>query len=665
MNKILYNSLLLFIILCIVGCDDENLPKANWETWEVSELNATIGDEQVNINWLAIEGSNPIEYFISWESSSTSIKGGNMRVDGNAKTAIVTELVNGETYKISVQPVYSNEKMGGKVTVSAKPISTRIPASNFIVAAGDKKVRLKWTAPESDKLLKYHLFISGKEEPIEISKELQSYEVAELTNGTEYEFSLVCVYENGTSDLVHAQATPGGVEPIIVATKQLTLNQSIEFNYNDMYFTMGTVQSVVWDFADGHTSTLANPTHSYSTTGTYTVKVTVTYNDATTESGDITVEVAGYAWSSMELNNGGQSGYVKVSNPVFSPDGTTAYIPTSSPNGHLFAVDIASGAVKWVSEIDKVTYGGGSVVDQNGVIYQCGTDSKVYAINPENGTKKWTTDVDGVIGAFPALSSTGVLYCATNSGTLYAIDTNNGNIVWNKTTGGTSSAVAVDNQNNIYIGTNSAIFKFNPSGNELWKTSETVNVTERGAFAMNASGTILYATQKGSAGLVAINMSNGGVNWTYPNVGGGDAYLPVVASDGTIFFNEKGSSTAKKIHAINSNGSLKWDRDLGASFTYCGLVIGDNGLVYSATQGKTGNEYIVYGLNTMTGQTEFTHNSDQQFMASASIGPDKRLYIGTIGANNIGSLLAIPIDANLAPNTWSVRGGNMFGTNSK
>ena len=49
--------------------------------------------------------------------------------------------------------------------------------------------------------------------------------------------------------------------------------------------------SYAWDFGDGETSTAANPTHVYDDTGTYDVKLTVTYADDETDSKTIPVEV--------------------------------------------------------------------------------------------------------------------------------------------------------------------------------------------------------------------------------------------------------------------------------------------------------------------------------------------------------------------------------------
>lgn len=671
MKNIIY-SLFIASVLLFAACNDEDIPNANFNTYQASNLKATAGDEEVSLSWEALEGSNPSGYYVSWTVDPLSIPGGELTTDGNTKTATIKELVNGGKYTFSVQPVYSDGRKGGKISVTVLPVSSKIPVTNLKAAAGNEKVRLKWTKPDTDKITGYKLLVSSIEDPILIDKDAESYVVEDLTNDTEYEFSLICVYPNGTSDQVSVKATPGEVYPVTVtsmtyAPNCLFLEQSATFEYNDLYFVMGKVKSVSWNFGDGSTSAEAKPEHSFAVLGDYTVEATVIYEDGTTESGSIVIKVNGYI---KEIGFNGLFGNVKVSNPVFSPDGKTAYLPTSTPNigGHLFAIDVATGNTKWVYQISTATYGGGALVGTDGTIYTCGEkDKTVYAINP-NGTEKWTSSVDGDMGAFPALSSDGTLYCATNAGTLYAINTVSGTVKWSKTTGGTSSAVAVDASGNIYVGTNTAIYKFNPSGAEQWKTSGTIKVTERGSFAMDASGSVLYAALKGGDGLSAIDMATGNIKWSYPNgTNGGDAYLPIVGPDGTIYFSEKAKKGAGNIYAVNASGSLKWSKDVGSPLTYCGLVLSDDGKIYTGRQGKpdSDNFYTFYILNAETGNIENTYENAAQFMAAATIGPDNRLYIGTIGAGNKGSMLVLPISGGPETSSWSVRGGNIYGTNRK
>jgi outer membrane protein assembly factor BamB len=377
----------------------------------------------------------------------------------------------------------------------------------------------------------------------------------------------------------------------------------------------------------------------------------------------INVNADDYTWSSIQMQSGELSGYVKVSNPVFSPDNSTIYVPTSTPNGHLFAVERETGTIKWVSEIATITYGGGAIVDTDGIIYQCGTDNKVYAINPSDGSKKWICDVDAAIGAFPALSPEGVLYCVSNGSTLYAINTSDGTVAWNKTVTGTGSAVAIDASGNIYVGTSAEISKYNTSGEQVWKVESELKVTERGSFALD--GTTLYAALAAGAGLAAVDMTNGTLKWTYPNGNNSDAYFPITGTDGTVYFNEKGGD--KKVYAVNADGTLKWSTTIGAAMNYGGLALSDDGKLYGGTQAKIGDTYQIFELDAATGTKSVLLETDQQLMAAATIGTDKRLYIGSIRASssdNFGKLFAIPINANPETGSWSMRGGNIYGTNA-
>ena len=367
------------------------------------------------------------------------------------------------------------------------------------------------------------------------------------------------------------------------------------------------------------------------------------------------ITVTAYKWNSLNLNFGGLTGYVKTSNPVFSPDGRTMYIPTSTPAGHLFAIDVISGEFKWAFAINKITYGGGAVVGQDGTIYQCVRDKSienVYAINP-NGSKKWSLKLDGPIGAFPALSADGVLYCVTNKSTLYALNTANGAILWEQALeGSTGSAVAIDQSGNIYAGTSSAIYAFSPSREELWKL-ENVNVTEQGTFALVNSR--LYATLKAAGGLIAIDMKTGAKEWAFPT-SKGDAYFPIVDKNGTVYFTEKGSQT---VFAVNSDGQKKWSKNVGNNLNYSGGALSADGTLYIGTQSKN----KVLGLNTANGEIVFEETVGQQVMSAVTIGPDRRLYCGTIGADNIGAVKAFAIDKTIETGSWSVRGGDIQGTN--
>lgn len=651
MKKILYS--LLFIFTVVFTACEEDLPKASFDLYELKSLTATAGDMNVTLSWEAYENARPNEYLILWTSGSSDAEGGEMTVDAKTMTATINNLVNDVAYTFSVQPRYAGG-LASKTTAACTPKNARYPISDLTAAAGNERVRLRWTKPASERFTRYQVTVNPGNQIINLDDtSLEEYIVDGLTNDQEYTFNVACVYPTGNSIAVETSATPGLIYPILAST-ELVVWEPSTFAYNDMYFMAGEVKSVSWDFGDGTTSGENNPVHAFTTTGTYTVAVTVTYVNNTTESGSLTVTVGNYKWNSVDLNFGGLTGYVKTSNPVFSPDGKTMYIPTSTPAGHLFAIDVVSGEFKWVFAISQITYGGGALVAPDGTIYQCvrnATINNVYAINP-NGTQKWAIKLDAAIGAFPALSADGVLYCLTNKSTLYALDASSGAIKWQQSLdGATGSAVAIDKAGNVYAGTSAAIYSFKPNKEQNWKLEE-VNVTEQATFALKDQ--VLYATLK-NGGLVAVDMTNGTKKWTYPTTKG-DAYFPIADKNGNVYFTEKGSQT---VHAVNASGSKIWEKNVGNNLNYSGGALSTDGILYIGTQSNN----KVLGLDITNGNIVFEETVGQQVMAAVSIGPDRRLYCGTIGSNNIGSIKAFAVNKTLATDSWSIRGGDIQGTN--
>lgn len=651
MKKILYS--LLFIFTVVFTACEEDLPKASFDLYELKSLTATAGDMNVTLSWEAYENARPNEYLILWTSGSSEAEGGEMTVDAKTMTATINNLVNDVAYTFSVQPRYAGG-LASKTTAACTPKNARYPISDLTAAAGNERVRLRWTKPASERFTRYQVTVNPGNQIINLDDtSLEEYIVDGLTNDQEYTFNVACVYPTGNSIAVETSATPGLIYPILAST-ELVVWEPSTFAYNDMYFMAGEVKSVSWDFGDGTTSGENNPVHAFATTGTYTVAVTVTYVNNTTESGSLTVMVGNYKWNSVDLNFGGLTGYVKTSNPVFSPDGKTMYIPTSTPAGHLFAIDVVSGEFKWVFAISQITYGGGALVAPDGTIYQCvrnATINNVYAINP-NGTQKWAVKLDAAIGAFPALSADGVLYCLTNKSTLYALDASSGAIKWQQSLdGATGSAVAIDKAGNVYAGTSAAIYSFKSNKEQNWKLEE-VNVTEQATFALKDQ--VLYATLK-NGGLVAVDMTNGTKKWTYPTTKG-DAYFPIADKNGNVYFTEKGSQT---VHAVNASGSKIWEKNVGNNLNYSGGALSTDGILYIGTQSNN----KVLGLDITNGNIVFEETVGQQVMAAVSIGPDRRLYCGTIGSNNIGSIKAFAVNKTLATDSWSIRGGDIQGTN--
>jgi len=79
-----------------------------------------------------------------------------------------------------------------------------------------------------------------------------------------------------------SKGTPNNLPPVASTTGTTQLGgmvpSTVKFVGSNSYDTDGVVTNYLWDFGDGTNSTLANPTHVYTTAGTYTATLLVTDN---------------------------------------------------------------------------------------------------------------------------------------------------------------------------------------------------------------------------------------------------------------------------------------------------------------------------------------------------------------------------------------------------
>ncbi|CAM3237235.1 M43 family zinc metalloprotease [Shewanella violacea] len=80
-------------------------------------------------------------------------------------------------------------------------------------------------------------------------------------------------------------------------------NSSITFNSGGSYDPDGNINSYSWNFGDGKQSNLANPSHSYTAPGNYTVTLTVTDNQGSSASSSTSADITGGSTGGNELLN--------------------------------------------------------------------------------------------------------------------------------------------------------------------------------------------------------------------------------------------------------------------------------------------------------------------------------------------------------------------------
>jgi outer membrane protein assembly factor BamB len=416
-----------------------------------------------------------------------------------------------------------------------------------------------------------------------------------------------------------------------------------------------------WDFGDGATSTLQNPTHVYLANGTYTVNLTATNPSGsgtvsktdyiTVMAGSGTGGLANSSWPKFQLNsnNTGQSSYagpqlgtllwtyatggaIQYAGPSIGQDGT---IYVGSTDNNVYALN-SNGSLKWSYTTGNKIYGS-PVISADGTIYTGSYDGKLYALNPD-GTPKWNYTTGARIYGSPAIGPDGTIYVGSYDKNLYALNPD-GTLKWRYTAGNyfyyTTPAIGPDGT--VYIGNyDSNLYAFNPDGTLKW--SYTTGGRIYGAPAIGSDGTIYIGSYDKK--FYAIN-PDGTLKWSYTT--GNYIYgSPAIGSDGTVYVGNHDSN----LYAFNSDGTLKWNYTTGGRI-YGAPAIGSDGTIYVGSYDKN-----VYAINP-DGTLKWSYTTGNYIYGSPAIGSDGTLYIGS----NDQKLYAFQDLAPVADFTSDVRPG--------
>ncbi|MFC6996791.1 outer membrane protein assembly factor BamB family protein [Rufibacter roseus] len=358
-----------------------------------------------------------------------------------------------------------------------------------------------------------------------------------------------------------------------------------------------------WEFGDANNSTSnkRNPYFTYTTAGTYTVKLTVKNQAGGSFEVSKTVEVApppkelitNIVW---EFNNNTTVSKLNEgsSSPVIGDDGTIYYVE-----------------------------GNGSPVNT----------SKVVAVtdNGSTATLKWATATASYIANAPSIGPDGHIYVNTwqNANMVYKLNGATGEVMWTKGGRGASNTTpAVDTQGNIYHGSrlqssDGGLYSWSPTGDKRWQ------IVNQGAFytapVLSKDETTVYALNTNEGKLWAVNTADGTMKWSESvGMGSGTHGSSLsMGADGTIYY-----TTNAHVVAITDNGatgSVKWSADVTGA-AQSGVVIGPNGDLY------TGAGAGLVSLNAATGGINWTYPLSTNESVPA-VDVEGRVYIGATNGN--------------------------------
>ena len=186
--------------------------------------------------------------------------------------------------------------------------------------------------------------------------------VHQYTSSGQYTVSLTITDEFGSDTMTRTNYIAIDVPPTAAFVSDIQsagTNENITFT--DQSTSFGTISAWSWDFGDGNTSTLQNPVHQYTSSGNYTVSLTVTDeygNDTETKADYIMISANGTGYD-YGYSMGGDSTIDRITFPFDS--GTATHVGNLSGSRHYAAgcnssnYGYSMGGVS-LSTIDRITF---------------------------------------------------------------------------------------------------------------------------------------------------------------------------------------------------------------------------------------------------------------------------------------------------------------------
>ena len=112
-------------------------------------------------------------------------------------------------------------------------------------------------------------------------------------------------------------------------------------------------------------------------------------------------------------------------NPAIA-DGTVYF---GGYDGWIYALDLASGQIKWEADLGGHIIGGAVVAE--GLLYVGSSNNRLHALDPATGTERWYFEAGDDIWATPLVED-GVIYVAAMDKKLYALNAADGSERWPK-----------------------------------------------------------------------------------------------------------------------------------------------------------------------------------------------------------------------------------------
>jgi outer membrane protein assembly factor BamB len=303
----------------------------------------------------------------------------------------------------------------------------------------------------------------------------------------------------------------------------------------------------------------------------------------------------------------GYSGFVPPPAPTPPPNGLSVYVGTG--DGKVYALNANDGSVRWSYQTGGAIKSSPAV--SNGILYIGSTDNSLYALQTSDGSLLWSFKTGRSIEASPLVVN-GLVYVSSDDTVFYALNAQTGALVWKYGNPGLNFSQATPTYANgeVYFSTTAVYAADALTGANV----RTVGAPPSGYGDLLVVNGVLYVSN--GNGIQAFDVSTGTLLYTQNSIFAPSS-SPVVVN-GILYI---GDGTPSYVDALDAaTGSILWRTHTGSVIQSKPVIA--NGILYIGSDDR-----YVYALKASDG-TFLWRSQTGGFLLSYPTVVNGILYIG-------------------------------------